>query len=309
MFLQAKLVDQNPTMESLSEALSARWLIHRTEVLNYLPILLSFLNGNTVGASSIIGDCGKCQAYSKLPTGQMVITSEISNTEIPEGSIAVIPIQGVMLSSRTQQLMDNIAIAQNNPAFSSILFMVNTPGGMVFLTDTAATMIKDCKLPTVAFIQNMAASAGMWLTSAMTTRIASSRIDLIGSVGVKTSFMDLNGFLKDKLNITVYDLYATKATRKDEEVRALLANPSESKPFTDYLDHVNEIFHAAIQTNLGIDPNSEVFSGAIFNADQAKTLGLIDAIGSLDLAIEKAYQLGIKSQINSLSYHLKPKTK
>ncbi|MEI6577555.1 MAG: S49 family peptidase [Bacteroidota bacterium] len=296
-------------MESLSEALSARWLIHRSEVLNYLPILLSFLNGNTINASAIIGDPGKTMVYSKSATGSFVITSEISNMEIPENSIAVIPIQGVMLSSRTQQLMDNIAAAEANPAFSSILFFVNTPGGMVFLTDVAAAAIKNCKLPTVAFIQNMAASAGMWLTSAMTTRIASSRIDLIGSIGVKTSFMDLNGFLKDKLNITVYDLYATKATRKDEEVRALLSDPSDSKPFTDYLDHVNEIFHTAIQTNLGIDPKSEVFSGAIYNADQAKSFGLIDSIGTLETAIETAYQLGIKSQINSISSHLNSKHK
>jgi len=296
-------------MESLSEALSARWLIHRSEVINYLPILLSFLNGNSIAASSIIGNPGLCSAYSKSAQGFIVASSDLNSPDIAENSIAVIPIQGMMMSSRTRQLMDNIAYAVENPQFSSILFMVNTPGGMVFLTDIAANTIKNCPLPTVAYIQNMAASAGMWLASAASVRVASSPIDLVGSIGVKTSFTDLNGFLKDKLNITVYDLYATKATRKDEEVRALLSDPSDSKPFTDYLDHVNEIFHSAIQSNLGIDPKSEVFTGAIYNAVQAKSLGLIDSIGSLDFAIETAYQLGIKSQIKSISTHLNSKHK
>lgn len=285
---------------TISEILSSRWLIHRQEVLNYFPLFLSYLNGNRLMES----DFGETQelVLPKFSSNFGIASvSELDNPSLQENSVAVIPIQGVMYSSKTQELINNIRRAESNPAVGAMLFYVNTPGGMVFLTDIAAEAISSSPLPSVSYVMNMAASAGMWLVSATDVIYASSQLDRFGSIGVKTSFTDINGFLKEKLGISVYDLYATKAVNKDQEVRALLAG--DTQPIINDLDFTNEIFHKAIRENLGLKAESEAFSGGMYNAPRAIELGLAHKIGSLDQALEEAYQLGIKSKLTTLINH------
>ena len=65
------------------------------------------------------------------------------------------------------------------------------------------------------------------------------------------------------------------------------------------LDFANDFFHKDIQTNLGIAKDSEVFSGAIYYAQEAIKHGLCHEIGSMEYALETATQLGAKNKINS----------
>ncbi|MHC1707408.1 MAG: S49 family peptidase [Bacteroidales bacterium] len=285
---------------SLSDILSARWLIYRQEILNYFPLFLSYLNGNRL-VESDFGEDKEVMLPKPAANFGIASVAELDNPGLPENSVAVIPIQGVLYSYKTQELINNIRKAESNPAVSSMLFFVNTPGGMVFLTDIAAEAIASSPLPSVAYVMNMAASAGMWLVSATDVIYASSQLDRFGSIGVKTSFTDINGFLKEKLGISVYDLYATKAVNKDQEVRALLAG--DNQPIINDLDFTNEIFHKAIRDNLGLKSDSEVFSGGMYNAPRAIELGLAHKIGSLDQALEEASRLGIKSKLNTLINH------
>ncbi len=283
----------------LSDILSARWLIYRNEILNYLPLMVSFLNGNKMAISDFGADKENNKPYAVAEgPGKLADRWDLNDIELPENSIAVIPIQGVMVAWKTMELIDHIRMAENNPKIISILFLVNTPGGMVFMTDIAADAIKNSPLPSVAFVLNMAASAGMWLVSACNERIASSQLDRFGSIGVKTSFTDINGFLKDKLGITIYDIYATKATEKDGEIRALLSG--DTKPIVDDLDFTNDIFHQVIIQNLGISEDSPAFTGAMFSAKRAIELGLCDRIDSIENAIDAAYKLGMKNRIQSM---------
>ena len=284
----------------ISDILCARWLIYRQEILNYLPLFLSYLNGNQM----VVAEFGESNTV-ELPrlTSNLSIAnpSELANPALPENSVAIIPIQGVLYAGKTQEIINTIRMAEANPSVGSLLFLVNTPGGMVFLTDLAAETIAKSPLPSVAYVMNMAASAGMWLVSATNVIYASSQLDRFGSIGVKTSFTDVTGFLKEKLGITVYDLYATKAIHKDQEVRSLLAG--DQQPILDDLDFTNEIFHKAIRDNLGLKPDSEAFSGAMFNAPRAIELGLAHKMGTLEQAIEEATALGIKHKLISLINH------
>jgi ClpP class serine protease len=282
----------------LLEILSAHWLISPGEVVNYIPLLFSILNGNKISLEDFQDDIARNKPFSVSGITGLAGPNDLSNPNLPENSVAVIPIQGVMTAWKSQDLMQNITMAENNPSISSILFLVNSPGGMVFMTDLAAAAIKNTTLPTVAFVMNMAASAAMWLTSAADKILVSSPMDSLGSIGTMTSYMDVNGFLKEKLGITIYDIYATKSTAKNEEVRALLAG--DQGPIVNRLDFANELFHQAIQDNRGISPDSEVFSGAIYHAQQAIEMGLADAITTIDDAVSTAYQMGLRFRINQL---------
>lgn len=287
------------------ELLSARWLIHRETVLSYLPLFISFLNGGdklagflSEASTQLKNDersKSKILAFRAGASGETV-QFEFDDNSIPDNSIAIIPISGVILSWRSMIIEEQIRRAIENDKIIAIVFPTNSPGGTVFYTDILAKTIKDCQKPTVAVIMNMAASAAIWLTSAMNYRISTSPMDSIGSIGVFTSFTDMQVLLKEKLGINIIDIYATKSTRKNEMTRLLLEG--NKKPIVDDLDFVNEIFHKVIQDNMGIKPDSEVFDGAIYNAQDAITHGLINEINSLDYAIEYAYTAGLTNKIN-----------
>lgn len=282
--------------------LGAQWLIHQDTALSYLPLLIAFVKGQDI---MLKPDEGKqpfvvawADASQPIPTvGKWRLTDDT----VPENSVAVIPVDGVICSWDSMMLMSWLKDAQANDQINSILLVVNSPGGMVSQIDVLANTIKNLGKPTVSVIMGMAASAAMWVTSASSYRIATSPIDVIGSIGTKTSIQDYSGLL-EKIGINITDLYATKATRKDEEARA--AKAGDLKPMQEFVDFVNEVFHQAIMTNLGISADSEVFTGATFFAEKAKELGLIDEIGTMDSALNKAYQLGLRNKIINQSKSL-----
>lgn len=289
------------------ELLDSKWLIHRDTAVSYLPLLVAYLNGQPVAFNfnEKKGKFSNPNVLVKTTAGFKAMFPEdgndhspldFSNPDLPEHSVALIPIQGPIFSWDSLKLIESVKQAQGNDKIISALFVVNSPGGQVFMTDIAAQTIKGFNKPTVGMIMNMAASAAMWMISGMTHRIATSPMDLIGSIGVYTSYTDIEVLLKDKLGITITDIYATLSTRKNEMIRALKEGNLE--PITKDLDFVNDLFHKAIRENLGIDQGSEIFTGAIYNAIEAQKHGLITEIGTMDSAYQKAYEEGLIYQMN-----------
>ena len=284
--------------------LGAQWLIHQDTAVSYLPVLIAFIKGQDMLLKPSDDHKPYVVAWDGPTPGIPTIGKwGLSDTTIPENSVAVIPVDGVICSWDSITLMSRLADAQANDKINSVLLAVNSPGGMVSQIDLLAGSIKNLGKPTVSVIMGMAASAAMWVISATSYRIATSPIDVIGSIGTKTSIQDYSGLL-EKVGIKVTDHYATKATRKDEESRAI-KDSGNTAPLTAYVDFVNEVFHQAIQQNLGIAADSEVFTGAAYFAAKAQSLGLIDEIGSMDCALAKAYQLGIENKLISQSKSLK----
>jgi ClpP class serine protease len=283
----------------LFEILDAQWLIHRESALAYLPVLISFLNGGKISLES--DDTKKPHVFAmENASFNLVNRYELDNPDIQPNAIAVIPIQGTIVSWKSIELLSYLQKAEAHPNIIAIVFLVNSPGGMAYYTDITADAIKASSKPTVSVIMNMAASAAMWLISATNYRIASSPMDRVGSIGTKSSYTDFNGFLKEKLGITVYDIYASKSTRKDEEIRALLQDEDRTK-ILQSTDFVNEIFHQAIRENLGLKEDSEVFTGAVYHAKQAIEMGLINEINTLSYAFEYAYKLGLSNRIKQFN--------
>lgn len=291
----------------LTSLLNTGWLINGEAVWNMLPLLIAYLNGREIDLSAIVNTEENKPYILAISQGEQVNlcnTYELQNELVPANSVAIIPIQGVILPDKLMELVANIRLADSNPNVISVLFPVNTPGGSVFYLDTAADAIKAMRKPSIGYGMNMVASAGMWLFSSMTYRAASSPMDRFGSVGVMTSSMDATRFLKEKLNIDIIDLYATASTRKNEEMRALrntdLPMEERTKLIIKDLDYINAFFHEAIQTNLSIAPESEVFAGAVYYSQQAIEFGLVQEINTFENTLMLAQRMGLKNTINQM---------
>jgi len=280
-------------LQTLLQLLSEKWLIHEATLKSWLPLLAIGANGFSLPKDffSVNEDL---KAYAVNPA--TVDEWDIKYEDIPENSIAVINLQGVITSYKSQSLINLLQRIETNPKIISTILVVSSPGGIVTNTDLAANAIKNCQKPVYAYVRGLAASATLWIISACDQINASSQLDEIGSIGVMLSYQNIDSFLKSKLGIDIYELYATKSKDKNNEIRELLKG--NDKPLIESLDFVNDIFHQTISENLGIDLNSEIFSGKVYPAKKAIELGLCHKICSFNETIQQAHTSGLQNIIN-----------
>lgn len=284
--------------DQIDDVLTANWLIHQETAFKYLPLLLAFANGQDISAMTQTNEA-RHKPYVVRGAINLVERWDISDPNIPENSIAIIPVQGVLFKygySGTMQIMTRIVEAINNPRICAILLFVESPGGMVANIDLASSLIKTSPKPIYSFVSRLAASAAMWLISS-TKIIASSKLDQLGSIGTKVTWMDFDGIF-EKLGAKKYEEYATKSIRKEHESRELIKG--NSAPLKARLDFVNEAFHSEIRQNLGIKQDSEVFEGDVYFAEEAINLGLCHHLLSIEETIEMLHKEGLKKAIKSM---------
>ena len=279
--------------------LSSPWLIHKDTAISYLPALVAFVRGQ----NAVMGGYQHPKPYARAAggPGESINTAqyhwELTDPDLPENAVAVIGIDGPICSWNTMDILTRFKEVQCNDRINAVLLTVNSPGGMVLGLDLLTSTIKSLGKPTVAMTIGMTASAACWITSGATRRIATSKMDLFGSVGIMTTLTDFSK-LFEKYGITVQDIYATKSTRKNEDFRKW-KETGDVKPTQDFLDKINEFFLQAIMENLGIKEGSEVLTGATFYAEDAIAQGLIDEINTMDYCLELAYQLGLENKIKT----------
>jgi len=274
----------------LTEILTSNWLIHDERKEAYAAILMSLLKGERISEGSYSAAREKNRSY--VTSRSMVQRWAFSSAEIPDGSIAVIPIRSEIMKYDQQcgprgtlSITEEIKAADQNPKIKSILLVVDSPGGQVTHADILSDEIRNCKTKVIAFVEGMAASAAYWIISGASKIIASSENDEIGSIGTMLFFADLKPYYED-MGVKFHEFYATKSTDKNKDVNDVLDGK-----YDDYrknkLDPINERFHAAVKRNRpGVDASA--FTGKIYFANDAISLGLIDEIGSMDYAIEQA---------------------
>ncbi|MEI6061159.1 MAG: S49 family peptidase [Bacteroidota bacterium] len=291
-------------IDRISQLLNSRWLINQEIAISYLPALFAFMNGQRIDFSA--SESQRLKPYFLSAKDGSINTStkyDIQSDQALSNSVAVIPIQSEILAWRSMELVSLISSIEENPNIIAIVFLVNSPGGMVFYTDIASACIASMTKPNVAFVMNMAASAAMWMISGCNRIIASSPMDRFGSIGAMASILDYAKFLKEKLGIDMFEIYADKSIAKNINIRNLLNGDLTMEERTlairEDLNFVNEFFHSAIQNNLGISPDSEVFTGQIYNAETAIQLGLAHEINTFEYAVNLAYSSGLKHSIHS----------
>lgn len=280
-------------MFQIQDLLQNQWLIHQGSALAYLPQLINYLKGGELNLESQ-ELMARNEPYTIEAKTNIVTGWEIGDYDIPKNSIAVIPVNGVIMKygyTGTQKIQQRIAQAEANPNIIAHLFYTESPGGMVSGTDTTETAILNCTKPTIGFGSGLVASAAMWLFAACKYRILSSPLDQIGSIGTMASIKDFSG-LMEKYGVVIKEVYATLSTDKNGVLKELLINDNDA-PIVKQLDFINEAFHASIRSNLGIASTSEVFSGGIYFAKDGIELGLANEINTLSYAVEYAYNMGI----------------
>jgi signal peptide peptidase SppA len=280
----------------LAEILSGPWLISTERSAAYASVLLSLIKGESVfeGDSSLARE--RNRPYILAGSGDRNQRLGFSETDIPSGSVAVIPIRSEILKydqpcgpRGTQSLLNDVKAADQNPNIKSIIMVIDSPGGQVAGTDLLAEAIKNSSTPVVAYIDGLAASAAYWIISGASKIIASSDLDRIGSIGTMMMVEDLQPAL-EQMGVKFHEVYATLSVDKNRDFNQVLDGKYDSYR-ENVLDVINTKFLASIRNNRpSLDEST--LTGRIFFAPQAIELGLIDEIGSFEKALEVAFSMG-----------------
>jgi signal peptide peptidase SppA len=237
------------------------------------------------------------------PNAEDIHAALVNRKNLPQpeagGSVAVIPVYGVLapragmmteMSGGTsfEALTAQLREAMGSSAIASIVFDVDSPGGSVAGATEFAREIMAArqKKPIIAQAQYTMCSAAYWLAAAC-TEIVASPSSTIGSVGVYTIHDDLSEALKAE-GITRTYISAGKFKTEGNEAEPLSDGARErmaavvARAYDQFVGDISKGRGVALE-----DVRSGFGQGAAVGAEEAKSLGMIDSIATLDHTVAR----------------------
>jgi len=202
---------------------------------------------------------------------------------------------GDLCNDGMQNFGAKIVEANGNPEVDGIVLLIDSPGGSVDGTPELANIIKNSSKPIVAFGDGTVASAAMWIAS-QTSAIVGNKNNptSFGSIGALAIDQDFTNLMEGNRMQRATIIRAPQSTEK------ALFNAFESST-ENVVDAVREElrgivndFVAAVKAGRGdaLDAKADgLFKGRMFDAYQAKQIGLIDSVGTLQTALNKVAEL------------------
>ncbi|ARD46097.1 signal peptide peptidase SppA [Colwellia sp. PAMC 21821] len=257
---------------------------------------------NTVGSD---GEDGyKSIAFNNYLT---VINSKVSFDSIDGDKVAVIVAKGTILDgnqkpgiiggSSTAALLRE---ARENKAVKAVVLRVDSPGGSAYASEVIrqeVELLKAAGKPVVASMGTYAASGGYWI-SASADKIYASPTTITGSIGIFGFFMTFENTLS-KLGIHTdgvgtTDIAGFGLTRELSPGMANIVQLNIERGYRDFIELV------ANNRDMTTEQVDAIAQGRVWSGSKALELGLVDALGNIDNAIEAAAELANLQSYDSL---------
>jgi protease-4 len=203
--------------------------------------------------------------------------------------IAVVDIKGVITSSRG--IVEQIERLKENNDVKAIILRINSPGGGVGPSQEIYREVLRAKekKKIIASMESVAASGGYYVACASDVIVANPGT-ITGSIGVVMEFSNVEDLLK-KIGLRSYVI----KSGKHKDIGSPLRNmTSEEKAILQgVIDSVHDQFVRAVAEGRDMEERRvrQIADGRIFSGEQAKDLGLVDRLGSLQDAIEIAAEM------------------
>lgn len=205
--------------------------------------------------------------------------------------VPVLRLQGVIAaqgSARSalnlQSLAKPIERAFRDESASAVAVIVNSPGGSptqsALIADRIRALSEEKGVPTIAFVEDAAASGGYWLACAA-DEIYAMETSIVGSIGVIAA-----GFGFDKL-IARWDVDRRVYTAGEKKV---ILDPFQAEKAEDVAmirslqDDIHDSFKDWVRRRRGGRLNGEeddLFTGEFWTGKRALALGLVDGVGDM----------------------------
>ena len=250
---------------------------------------------------TIFGLSSSYQSYFSPPGVPQEKYHSLSKTA--QEKIAIVKVSGAIMEGDgfVKQQLDRIR--EDNQVVAVVL-RINSPGGTVtgsdYLYHHVRELCEDRELPLVVSMGSICASGGYYIAMAVGDQedvIFAEPTTWTGSIGVVIPHYDFSGLLEDwdikddSIASHKFKLMGSPTRNLSDTERA-----EERKLFQELVDLSFAGFKDIVRSGrpkLRADDAAldEVATGQIFTAKQARDKGLIDKIGFIEAAIERAAEL------------------
>jgi protease-4 len=246
---------------------------------------------------ALVGLTGRYNSYFSEPGGPQEKYHSLSKTALDK--IAVIDVSGTIMEG-SDFPMKQIERVRKDKSVKAVVLRINSPGGTVTYSDCLLHYLKELKkerdIPIVVSMGSICASGGYYIAMVVgdtENAIFAEPTTWTGSIGVIIPNYNITGLMKEwgvtenSIASGEFKQMGSPTHEMSEEERAL---------FQDLVDQTYQRFRGIVLDGRPAFKDDEaaldaVTKGQIFTAQQAVEKGLVDKIGFIDKAIERAAEL------------------
>lgn len=243
-----------------------------------------------------VGSDGE-ESYKKVSFNNYLtlINSKLSLDSLSSNKVAIIVAKGTILDGN--QKPGNIGgtstaallrKARDNKNVKAVVLRVDSPGGSAYASEIIrqeVELLKAAGKPVVASMGSYAASGGYWI-SAPADKIYASPTTITGSIGIFGFFMTFENTLSElgihTDGVGTTDIAGFGLTRALTPGMANIVQLNIERGYRDFIELV------ADNRNMTTEQVDTIAQGRVWSGSKALELGLVDALGNLDSAIEAA---------------------
>jgi signal peptide peptidase SppA len=192
---------------------------------------------------------------------------------------------------------DALERAFRRKGIAAVALVVNSPGGSAAQSSLIASRIRRLaeqhKVKTLAFVEDIAASGGYWLSLAA-DEIYADKNSIVGSIGVIAATF---GFVEAMKKVGVERRVYTAGKNKVILDPFLPEKTEDVTRLQELQADVHETFKQAVRDSRGarLKESDDLFSGAFWSGGRALDLGLIDGLGEMHAVLKQRF--GDKAEI------------
>ncbi|RYD74097.1 MAG: signal peptide peptidase SppA [Sphingobacteriales bacterium] len=254
------------------------------------------------------------EAYEDMPI-EKYVHAEHKNIEVTgKDKIALIYAVGDIMGGDgdenqigSDKLAKTIREAREDDKVKAIVLRINSPGGSALASDIIwrEVILAKAKKPVVASFGDVAASGGYYI-AAPADMIFAQPNTITGSIGVFGLIPILKDFWNNKLGINFDRVTTGKYADLGNPNRKMTAE--EEAIIQQYIDKTYTEFKQRVADGrkLPIERVDSLAQGRIYSGIQAKEIGLVDQLGSLQDAIDAAAK---RAKLDTYSIKVMPKYK
>lgn len=272
-----------------------------------------------IAVMTIIGQHASYEAYFSPPDKPQ----EKYHSLAEEGTkkIAIITVEGAIVDADGGFVKQQIDRVRDDKDVVAVVLRIDSPGGTVtssdYLYHHLRKLVEDRKLPMVVSMGSICASGGYYLAMSVGDRpdaIFAEPTTWTGSIGVVIPHYDVSGFLTEH-DVKDDSIASHKYKLMGSPTRALtpVEKAEERKLLQELVDVSFARFKdivASGRPKLKANPADldKVATGQVFTAEQALGKGLVDRIGFIEDAVDRAAVLSdaSKSELRCVKYEQPP---
>jgi protease-4 len=206
------------------------------------------------------------------------------------GKVAVIPIAGMI--SDSEPVIEQLKKFGSDNAVKAVVLRINSPGGGVAPSQEIYEEVRklNARKPVLASMGSIAASGGYYIAAA-TRKVYANPGTMTGSIGVVMPFVSFKDLVE---KIGLKGMAVKSGEFKDIGSPLREMTPGDRQVLQSVVDNVHMQFVDAVSAGRKL-PREDVMKiadGRILTGEQAKALGLVDALGNLEDTVAEAGRMG-----------------